>query len=85
MLRVDPSDARVLDATGRPHPRRWAIGPFTDAPFAGAFSRPNTDALSFRENDRVAQAVMQRIDRAAGGPSERSAVVRTLALEGETR
>lgn len=85
MLRVDPSDARVLDATGRPRPRRWAIGPFTDAPFAGAFSRPNTNALSFRENDRVAQSVMQRIDRAAGGSSERSAVVRTLALEGETR
>ncbi|MFP3467543.1 FAD/NAD(P)-binding protein [Leifsonia sp. SIMBA_070] len=57
MLRVTPEDARVLDADGLPHPRRWAIGPFTDAPFAGAFARPGTDALSFRENDRVAQAV----------------------------
>ncbi len=66
MLRVHPADARVLDATGAPHPRRWAIGPFTDAPFAGAFARPGTNALSFRENDRVAQAVHRLLaDRAA--------------------
>ena len=66
MLRVHPEDARVLDATGAPHPRRWAIGPFTDAPFAGAFARPGTNALSLRENDLVAQAVHRLIaDRAA--------------------
>jgi hypothetical protein len=85
MLRVDPTDARVIDAAGRPHSRRWAIGPFTDAPFAGAFSRPNTDALSFRENDRVAQAVIQRIGDAVGDSAERSAVLRTLTLEGGAR
>ena len=79
MLRVDPTDSRIIDAAGRPHPRRWAIGPFTDAPFAGAFSRPNTNAISFRENDRTARAVMQRIEHAA----EPAADVRTLELEGE--
>ncbi|MGN7799498.1 FAD/NAD(P)-binding protein [Leifsonia sp. 22587] len=61
MLRVSPADARVLDGSGRPHPRRWAIGPFTDAPFAGAFARPGTNALSFRENDRVAQSVLAEL------------------------
>lgn len=85
MLRVDPADARVIDAAGRPHPRRWAIGPFTDAPFAGAFSRPKTNALSFRENDRVAQAVIRRIGDAVAASSERSAVLRTLTLEGGAR
>jgi hypothetical protein len=62
LLRVRTEDARVLDAEGRPQPRRWAIGPFTDAPFAGAFARPGTNALPFRENDRVAQAVARALD-----------------------
>ncbi|KQR51339.1 hypothetical protein ASF88_19450 [Leifsonia sp. Leaf336] len=79
MLRVDPTDSRIIDPAGRPHPRRWAIGPFTDAPFAGAFSRPNTNALSFRENDRTAHAVMQRIEHAA----DRVADPQTLALKRE--
>jgi hypothetical protein len=59
---VRTEDARVLDAEGRPQARRWAIGPFTDAPFAGAFARPGTNALPFRENDRVAQAVARALD-----------------------
>ncbi|MEY9954230.1 FAD/NAD(P)-binding protein [Leifsonia sp. EB34] len=84
MLRVDPADSRVIDAAGRPHPRRWAIGPFTDAPFAGAFSRPNTNALSFRENDRAAHAVIQQLGRAADSSIERSVLPRTLALTGES-
>ncbi|UAJ81082.1 FAD/NAD(P)-binding protein [Leifsonia sp. ZF2019] len=64
-VRVAAADARVLRPDGVPHPARWAIGPFTTAPFAGAFSRPNTNALAFRENDRVAQAVL---DALGGGP-----------------
>ncbi|GAA4139471.1 FAD/NAD(P)-binding protein [Leifsonia shinshuensis] len=83
MLRVDPADARVIDAAGRPHPRRWAIGPFTDAPFAGAFSRPNTNALSFRENDRTAHAVIRRIEHVTDRGAERAGDPRTLALTGE--
>ena len=58
-LRVRPGDARVLAPDGTPHPRRFAIGPFTNAPFVGAFSRPGTNAVSFRENDRVARAVLR--------------------------
>ncbi|BDZ51310.1 adenylate cyclase [Frondihabitans sucicola] len=52
------ADARITLADGSPHPRRFAIGPFTTAPFVGAFSRPRTNALSFRENDAVARAVL---------------------------
>lgn len=86
MLRVRPEDARVLDAAGRPHPRRWAIGPFTDAPFAGAFARPRTDALSFRENDRVAQAVVRVLaertrDAAASHGATSPGVVPALSLQ----
>jgi uncharacterized NAD(P)/FAD-binding protein YdhS len=57
-LRVDPADSRILDTTGTPQTRRFAIGPYTSAPFVGAFSRPNTNAVSFRENDRVARALL---------------------------
>lgn len=65
-VRVAPADSRVLGPDGSPHPARWAIGPFTTAPFAGAFSRPGTDAPAFRENDRVARAVLDALaDRAA--------------------
>ncbi len=58
-LRVRPGDARLLRPDGSPHPRRFAIGPYTNAPFVGAFSRPGTNAVSFRENDRVARAVLE--------------------------
>ncbi|WP_431218992.1 FAD/NAD(P)-binding protein [Leifsonia xyli] len=82
MLRVAPDDARVLDAAGRPHPRRWAIGPFTDAPFAGAFARPGTNALSFRENDRAAQAVLRLLEeRAASHGATSPGSLRALSLQ----
>lgn len=57
-LVVRQGDARVIGADGEPHPRRFAIGPYTSAPFVGAFSRPGTDAVSFRENDRVAREML---------------------------
>jgi hypothetical protein len=58
-LRVRAGDARLLRADGSPHPRRFAIGPYTNAPFVGAFARPGTNAVSFRENDRVARAMLE--------------------------
>ena len=58
-LVVRPGDARVIGLDGEPHPRRFAIGPYTTAPFVGAFSRPGTNAVSFRENDQVARAVLK--------------------------
>ena len=58
LLRVHRADARVVDAAGAPHASRFAVGPYTNAPFVGAFSRPGTNAVAFRENDRVARSVL---------------------------
>ena len=59
LLRVDPRDGRVLDGAGRPHPRRFALGPFTDGRTAGAFTRPRTGGPAFRQNDATARAVLR--------------------------
>lgn len=59
LLRVAPGDGRVLDRTGRPHPRRFALGPFTDGRTPGAFTRPRTGGPAFRQNDAAARAVLR--------------------------
>ncbi|MEU2063409.1 FAD/NAD(P)-binding protein [Streptomyces sp. NPDC013455] len=58
LLRVDPGDGRILDAAGRPHPRRFALGPSTETRTAGAFTRPRTGGPAFRQNDATARAVL---------------------------
>ncbi|WP_329215879.1 FAD/NAD(P)-binding protein [Streptomyces sp. NBC_01485] len=58
LLRVDHADGRVLDRAGRPHPRRFALGPHTDARTPGAFTRPRTGGPAFRQNDATARAVL---------------------------
>ncbi|MGV9889816.1 FAD/NAD(P)-binding protein [Streptomyces sp. NPDC003395] len=58
LLRVDPVDGRVLDRAGRPHPRRFALGPHTDARSSGAFTRPRTGGPAFRQNDATARAAL---------------------------
>ncbi|SDZ30709.1 FAD/NAD(P)-binding protein [Herbiconiux ginsengi] len=58
-LAVRPADRRVLHGTEHPSDRSYAIGPYTNSPFVGAFSRPRTNAVAFRENDRVARALLQ--------------------------
>ncbi|MFI8998109.1 FAD/NAD(P)-binding protein [Streptomyces sp. NPDC053542] len=55
LLRVDAADGRVLDRGGRAHPRRFALGPYTDARASGAFTRPGTNAPAFRQNDATAR------------------------------
>ena len=57
-LAVAGHDTRILTAAGERSERRYAIGPYTNTPFVGAFSRPRTNAIAFRENDRVARAVL---------------------------
>jgi hypothetical protein len=73
LLAVHPDDSRVIGPDGEPHPARFAIGPFTTAPNAGAFARPLTDAMSFRENDRVARAVLRLLDELAARQGQISA------------
>ncbi|PAZ16020.1 adenylate cyclase [Streptomyces sp. SA15] len=58
LLSVDPADGRVLDRTGRPHLRRFALGPHTDARGSGAFTRPRTGGPAFRQNDATARAAL---------------------------
>ncbi|MCP9208937.1 FAD/NAD(P)-binding protein [Streptomyces sp. NEAU-Y11] len=59
LLAVSPDDGRVLDRAGRPHPRRFALGPHTDARASGAFARPRTNAPAFRQNDATARALLR--------------------------
>ncbi|MEU6482102.1 FAD/NAD(P)-binding protein [Streptomyces sp. NPDC047017] len=58
LLRVDRADGRVLDRAGRPHPRRFALGPYTDGRTPGAFTRPRTGGPAFRQNDAAARAAL---------------------------
>ncbi|MCX4401739.1 FAD/NAD(P)-binding protein [Streptomyces sp. NPDC059837] len=58
LLRVDRSDGRILDGAGRPHPRRFALGPYTDVRTPGAFTRPRTGGPAFRQNDATARAAL---------------------------
>ncbi|MFD7600531.1 FAD/NAD(P)-binding protein [Streptomyces mirabilis] len=58
LLQVDRSDGRILDRGGRPHPRRFALGPYTDVRTPGAFTRPRTGGPAFRQNDATARAAL---------------------------
>ncbi|MET8571374.1 FAD/NAD(P)-binding protein [Streptomyces sp. NPDC004783] len=66
LLAVDRSDGRVLDRSGRPHPRRFALGPHTDARGSGAFTRPRTGGAAFRQNDATARAALAFLRTPAG-------------------
>ncbi|GGF22184.1 FAD/NAD(P)-binding protein [Subtercola lobariae] len=60
-LSVRRGDTRVQSASGEHHDRRYAVGPYTSSPVVGAFSRPRTNAIAFRENDRVARAILAQL------------------------
>ena len=69
LVRVRASDFRIVDADGTPHPGRFAIGPHTNVRLPGAFTRPNTNALSFRANDALARAALDALVAAAAARS----------------
>ncbi|MEU8606052.1 FAD/NAD(P)-binding protein [Streptomyces parvulus] len=58
LLQVSPRDFRVIDASGRPHPQRYALGPFTSVRHFATFTRPQTNGLFFRQNDALARNVL---------------------------
>ncbi len=60
------SDSRLLDGTGQPHPHRFAVGPHTSARSAAAFTRPRTNASSFRQNDAVAREILALVSEKQG-------------------
>ncbi len=67
---VVDADGRVRRADGAVYDALFAIGPFTSHPEGGAFTRPRSDALSFRQTDRVAGALLARLAGSRGGPRE---------------
>lgn len=72
LVEVRMSDSRLIRGGGGVHPRRFAVGPGTSRPNTGAFSRPNINALAFREWDSLARAILtelRNIRDAAGTPS----------------
>ncbi|MCX4551976.1 FAD/NAD(P)-binding domain-containing protein [Streptomyces sp. NBC_01500] len=58
LLVVDPVDGRIVERGTGPHPRRFALGPYTTARSAGAFARPHTNAPAFRQNDVTARTAL---------------------------
>ncbi|MEU0130940.1 FAD/NAD(P)-binding protein [Streptomyces sp. NPDC006289] len=58
LLSVDPADGRVLYRDGLPHPRRFALGPYTTARSSGAFTRPRTGGPAFGQNDATARTAL---------------------------
>jgi hypothetical protein len=48
----------LVGAAGRAHPRRFALGPHTSARSPGAFTRPRTNGVAFRQNDAVARLLL---------------------------
>lgn len=58
LLSVDPADSRILELDGSPHPRRFALGPYTTARSSGAFTRPRTGGPAFRQNDATARTAL---------------------------
>lgn len=61
------TDGRVVRPDGTAHDTLFAIGPFTSRPEAGAFTRPRSNALSFRSTDRVAATVLDALARVHAG------------------
>jgi hypothetical protein len=68
-IQVRPADGALIDAQGRVHARRFAIGPHTNVRVAGAFTRPGTNAQSLRYNDAVARAVLRSLPATARASS----------------
>lgn len=59
------ADGRVLTADGSPTASVFALGPFTSLPESGAFTRPASNALSIRQTDRTAGAILTTVIDAA--------------------
>jgi uncharacterized NAD(P)/FAD-binding protein YdhS len=58
LLLVSTTDFRILDRDGNPHPRRFAIGPFTNVRQFATFATPRSNAVSFRQNDTLARGAL---------------------------
>jgi uncharacterized NAD(P)/FAD-binding protein YdhS len=83
LLHVSHTDFRVVDRSGMPHPRRYALGPFTSVRYFATFARPRVNAQSFRQNDALARHLLRFLATSeAAGP--RSAPAQADVREEET-
>jgi len=65
---VVDAEQHLVDAEGRAHPRRFAVGPWVaGGGWAPAFARPGVDAGFFRLNEAVAHALLAVPPAGAGG------------------
>jgi hypothetical protein len=72
--RILTTDAGLLvDETGWPHPRRFALGPHTSSRAPGAFARPRTNSVAFRQNDAVARQILAHSTMRTPLPGRRAA------------
>ncbi|MEY9939524.1 FAD/NAD(P)-binding protein [Streptacidiphilus sp. MAP5-3] len=65
LMLTDPQNGAIVDATGRPHPRRIALGAHTSARAVAAFARPRSNSPAFRQNDAAARALFGAVARLA--------------------
>ena len=70
-----PWAAAEADADGTGHPRRHALGAFTNRQVAGAFARPRFNAPAFRQNDAVARTILTTLASLNAGSTEAEAVI----------
>ncbi|MEU5422535.1 FAD/NAD(P)-binding protein [Streptomyces sp. NPDC020667] len=73
LLAVSPDDGRILDRDGRPHPRRFALGPHTDARAGAAFTRPRSNGPAFRQNDATVRAALGAVRELSPSGADRPA------------
>ncbi|MBM6589623.1 FAD/NAD(P)-binding protein [Brevibacterium sp. RIT 803] len=59
-LRTD-SHGHALDKSGRSQPDLFLLGPAVSGSTAEGFSRPRTDAPVFRDNERIASAILESL------------------------
>ncbi|KAA9161057.1 adenylate cyclase [Amycolatopsis acidicola] len=64
------ADGRVVRPDGTPQPRWFSLGPHTSARSAGAFTRPRTNAVSFRQNDATAREILRTLTRPPRSPGQ---------------
>ncbi|MEU7479074.1 FAD/NAD(P)-binding protein [Lentzea sp. NPDC042327] len=60
------AEGRLVNERGEEDPVRFAVGPYTTGKAFAAFSRPQTNAPAFRQNDAMARAVLRQLGEASG-------------------
>ena len=71
-LAIDKKSYRLLSGKGSAHETLWAAGPHTPETPIGAFARPNTDAVVFRRNAELAEAIIHAAEEVERGRARKN-------------